>query len=114
MLKNDAPIAVLEEFAVSGPYPPGRRAMDCTLEVASNGDLLAAYMESADHHLTDNGVVTLSRSTDGGVTWPGEKNHRGRTWPPLLHQPWDDETLGRHSPPRNHTRQDDVGVRGQG
>ena len=70
MLIDDAPIAVLEKFAVSGPYPPGKRAMACSLEVASNGDLLAAYMESADHHLTNSAVVTLSRSTDVGVTWP--------------------------------------------
>ena len=73
MLIDDAPIAVLEEFAVSGPYPPGKRAMDCSLEVAANGDLLADYMESTDHHLTDSGVVTLSRSTDVGVTWPEKR-----------------------------------------
>ncbi len=73
MLREDAPIEVVDEFDVSGTYPPGRRAMDPALEIASNGDLLAAYMESNDHHLTDSGVVTVSRSTDGGVTWPEKR-----------------------------------------
>jgi len=30
-------------------------------------------MESNDHHLTDSGVVTVSRSTDCGVTWPEKR-----------------------------------------
>ena len=70
MIQNDAPIRVLDEFQVSGGYPPGRRAMCPSIEIASNGDLLVAYVECNDHHQTDGGAVMLSRSVDNGITWP--------------------------------------------
>lgn len=73
MLRNHAPIELLDEFQVSGPYKPGNRAMNPTLEIANNGDLLSAFMESQDHHITDGGVVTLARSTDDGLTWTDRK-----------------------------------------
>ena len=72
MLQSDAPLEVLDEVIVAGGEPRSHKAW-AGLEVAANGDLLVAYKDGSDHARTDDAVVMLARSTDGGRTWPTRK-----------------------------------------
>lgn len=72
MLDQNAPIERLEEVVIAGDMPPTHRAWPAA-ELAANGDLLVTYKDGADHHRTDDGVLMLARSQDGGRTWPIRK-----------------------------------------
>ena len=68
MLREDAPIELLEEIVIAGGEAQSHKAW-AALEVAGNGDLLLAYKDGSDHWRTDDGVLVLQRSTDHGRTW---------------------------------------------
>ncbi|MDE0222719.1 MAG: sialidase family protein [Spirochaetaceae bacterium] len=68
------PIQVVGEVAVAagpGAAVPGtaHRAWP-SLERTEDGGLVVAYKVGPDHHKTDDGVVWVARSEDGGLTWP--------------------------------------------
>ena len=58
----------LDDVLVAGGGAPRHRAWPA-LETTATGALALAYRESVDHHVTIQGVVCVSRSTDGGRTW---------------------------------------------
>lgn len=68
-LIRDAPIRVIEEVVVAGGGESRHRAWP-SAERAPSGDLVVAYRSGDDHHLTDQGTLYITRSQDGGRTWP--------------------------------------------
>ena len=68
------PIEVVREVAVAaGPGAAGPGAAHRawpSLERTEDGGLVVAYKVGPDHHKTDDGVVWVARSEDGGLTWP--------------------------------------------
>ena len=73
------PIEVVGEVAVAaGPGAAGSGAAGHgaahrawpSLERTEDGGLVVAYKVGPDHHKTDDGVVWVARSEDGGLTWP--------------------------------------------
>jgi hypothetical protein len=69
MLNENAPIRLLDEVMVDGGKDSWHRAWP-TAEIAANGDLIVVYKMGLDHHITDDGILYMARSTDGGITWP--------------------------------------------
>ena len=68
VLRRNEHLRYLEEVVVAGGGGARHRAWPA-LEVAANGDLVVAYREGVDHHVTVQGVVCVSRSTDHGRSW---------------------------------------------
>ena len=65
------PFEVVERVVVAGTAngePRCHRAWPGAA-VAANGDLVVAYKEGSTHHLVDDEVVFVTRSSDGGRTW---------------------------------------------
>ena len=73
MLKKNGPVEVVEEVAITGGDDKRHRAFPA-LAKTQNGDLLVAYREGSDHHRTDNGVIMLTRSSDGGYSWKQQRS----------------------------------------
>lgn len=66
------PLEVIERVVVAGTAngePRCHRAWPGAA-LAANGDLVVAYKEGSTHHLVDDEVVFVARSSDGGRTWP--------------------------------------------
>ncbi len=61
-------VRLIGEVTAAGGGTPRHRAWP-TLEATAAGDLVLAYRESVDHHVTPQGVVCTTRSADGGRTW---------------------------------------------
>ena len=68
------PIEVIGEVTVAaGPGAAGNGAAHRawpSIERTDDGGLVVAYKVGPDHHKTDDGVVWVARSEDGGRTWP--------------------------------------------
>jgi hypothetical protein len=65
------PFEVVERVVVAGAAngePPCHRAWPGAA-VAANGDLVVAYKEGSTHHLVDDEVAFVTRSSDGGRSW---------------------------------------------
>jgi hypothetical protein len=65
------PFEVVERVVVAGAAngePPCHRAWPGAA-IAANGDLVVAYKEGSTHHLVDDEVAFVTRSSDGGRTW---------------------------------------------
>ena len=63
------PIEVMGEVTVASGPGAAHRAWPA-LERTAEGDLVVAYKVGPDHHQTDDGVIWVARSEDGGLTWP--------------------------------------------
>ena len=72
-----SPIEVIDEVVVAGGPGAAHRAWP-SIERTADGDLVVAYKVGPDHHKTDDGVVWVARSEDGGQTWPAS----GGRWSP--------------------------------
>ncbi|MBA3274523.1 MAG: exo-alpha-sialidase [Chloroflexia bacterium] len=72
MLENDGSVEVLNEVVIAGGESLALRWHRAwpALEILPNGDLIVAYKESVDHNRSDDAVVYVARSSDGGQTWP--------------------------------------------
>ena len=66
---RDRPIEVIAEVTVAAGPGAAHRAWP-SLERTAQGDLAVAYKVGPDHHQTDDGVLWVARSEDGGLTWP--------------------------------------------
>ena len=68
MLTKSAPIAVEADIAIAdGPVKMHRAWPGLTS--TTDGELVLTYKESKDHHRTDDGVLLVARSSDGGQSW---------------------------------------------
>lgn len=67
-LQADAPIEIVHRVRVHGG-PPARRRYSTSLRRLANGDLLAAFYESAGPENRNDGATMIVRSRDGGQTW---------------------------------------------
>ncbi len=72
LLGERGPVRVVDDVLVAGGEERWHRAWPA-LESTSDGDLVVAYKESPDHHITDQGVLYVARSHDGGRTWPDRR-----------------------------------------
>jgi hypothetical protein len=63
------PLEVVTRTVVAGGEPRCHRAWPGAA-LAANGDLVVAYKEGSTHHRVDDEVVFVTRSSDGGRTWP--------------------------------------------
>jgi hypothetical protein len=72
VLNRNAPIAVEADMAIAdGPVKMHRAWPGLT--TTTDGDLILAYKESKDHHRTDDAVLLVARSHDGGRSWPDKQ-----------------------------------------
>jgi hypothetical protein len=69
MVDNGDPIRPIKEVVIDGGPEPQHRAWPA-IEIAADGALVVAYKAGPDHHKTDEGVLGVARSVDGGMTWP--------------------------------------------
>ncbi|MGH2369044.1 MAG: sialidase family protein, partial [Chloroflexota bacterium] len=69
MVEQIGPLEIVDRVVVAGGEPRGHRAWPGA-ELAASGDLVVAYKEGSTHHLVDDEVVFVARSSDGGSTWP--------------------------------------------
>ena len=68
MLSQNAPIAIEADIAIAdGPVKMHRGWPGLT--TTREGELVLTYKESTDHHRTDDGVLLVARSLDGGQSW---------------------------------------------
>ena len=112
-----SPIEVIDEVVVAGGPGAAHRAWP-SIERTAHGDLLVAYKVGPDHHKTDDGVVWVARSEDGGQTWPARR--------PVVAEPgWDvfthhgltrlaDGSLLLHCVRARHLGADEAGDAGEG
>ena len=68
-LTETSPVRPLEEVVIAGGEEKHHRAWP-SLATATDGCVVAAYKVGPDHHMTDQGVLWVARSEDGGRTWP--------------------------------------------
>ena len=66
---RDRPIEVVREVTIAAGPGAAHRAWP-SLERTADGDLVVAYKVGPDHHKTDDGVLWVARSEDGGLSWP--------------------------------------------
>ena len=111
------PIEVIGEVTVAAGPDAAHRAWP-SIERAADGGLVVAYKVGPDHHKTDDGVVWVARSEDGGLTWPFRR--------PVVAEPgWDvftnhgltrlaDGSLLLHCVRARHLGADEAGEAGEG
>lgn len=63
-----AELTVVRRVVVAGGRPPASRAFP-GVQALPDGELLVGYRRGTDHLVTNDGVVTMARSRDGGCTW---------------------------------------------
>ena len=71
-IKSNPYVQPVDEVVIAQGPPRRHRAFPTGVRLP-NGDILVGYRDGSDHHMTHDGVFTITRSSDGGQHWTPPK-----------------------------------------